>query len=367
MMKRFTKILSVVLAAIMALSTTTVTAFASSYNTVKTAESIGIGTTNTTFKYGYPDGTYKDFVTLNEKYFSFVPKTTGYYEFSATGYENSTYKEGKTPGVIINVKDSYGKSIKSAVTSEYTLETKTACQLTAGQTYYIELYDSLYNLAFYANAECGYAEQTIALTIAPHSHTLKTIEYSSYNYIECLYCDYSDRDYNVASLKSVKLSQKKFTYNGKVQTPVVIAYDSEGNRISNTAYVTSISGNKKSIGKYTVTVSFGSAYNYKTVKLSYYIAPNGTSVSKITAKKKGFTVKWKKQKSNTSGYVVKYSTNSKMKKAKTMYVSGNKKTKKSISGLKKGKKYYVQLATYKSVKGTKVISKYSKTKTVKVK
>lgn len=56
-----------------------------------------------------------------------------------------------------------------------------------------------------------------------------------------------------------------------------------------------------------------------------------------------------------------------MKKAKTMYVSGNKKTKKSISGLKKGKKYYVQLATYKSVKGTKVISKYSKTKTVKVK
>ena len=77
--------------------------------------------------------------------------------------------------------------------------------------------------------------------------------------------------------------------------------------------------------------------------------------------------KWKKQKSNTSGYVVKYSTNSKMKKAKTMYVSGNKKTKKSISGLKKGKKYYVQLATYKSVKGTKVISKYSKTKTVKVK
>ncbi len=366
-MKRFTKILSVVLAAIMALSTTTVTAFASSYNTVKTAESIGIGTTNTTFKYGYPDGTYKDFVTLNEKYFSFVPNKTGYYEFSATGYENSTYKEGKTPGVIINVKDSYGKSIKSAITSEYTLETKTACQLTAGQTYYIELYDSLYNLASYANAECGYAEQTIALTIAPHSHTLKTIEYSSYNYIECLYCDYSDRDYNVASLKSVKLSQKKFTYNGKVQTPVVIAYDSEGNRISNTAYVTSISGNKKSIGKYTVTVSFGSAYNYKTVKLSYYIVPKGTSVSKITAKKKGFTVKWKKQKSNTSGYVVKYSTNSKMKKAKTMYVSGNKKTKKSISGLKKGKKYYVQLATYKSVKGTKVISKYSKTKTVKVK
>ena len=94
-MKRFTKILSVVLAAIMALSTTTVTAFASSYNTVKTAESIGIGTTNTTFKYGYPDGTYKDFVTLNEKYFSFVPNKTGYYEFSQQAMKTQLTKKVK--------------------------------------------------------------------------------------------------------------------------------------------------------------------------------------------------------------------------------------------------------------------------------
>lgn len=367
MIKKITKIFSIVLAVIMAFSATTVTALASSYNTVQTAESIGIGTTNTIFKYGYSDGTYKSYVSLNEKYFSFTPSTTGYYEFSATGYEKATYKEGKTPEVIIFVKDSDGKNIKSATTNEYTLETKAACQLTAGHVYYINLYDALYNLASYANTDYGYAEQTIALTIAPHSHTLKTTEYSSYNYIECLYCDYTDRDYNIASLKSVKLSQKTFTYNGKVQTPVVIAYNSEGDRISNTAYITSISGNKKSIGKYTVTVSFGSAYNYKTVKLSYYIAPKGTSVSKLSTKKNGFTVKWKKQKKNTSGYVVKYSTNSKMKNSKVVYVSGNGKTSKSISGLKKGKKYYVQVATYKTVKGSKIVSKYSKVKNVKAK
>ncbi len=366
-MKRFTKIFSAVLAVIMAFSTTTLTAFASSYNTVQTAEAIGIGTTNTTFKYGYSDGTYKSYISLYEKYFSFVPSTTGYYEFNATGYEKTQYIQGKTPFVSVNINDTNGKTVSSATTNDYTLETKTACQLTAGQVYYIDVYDALYNIAAYANTDYGYAEQTIALTITPHSHTLKTTEYSSYNYIECLYCDYTDVDYNVASLKSVKLSQKTFTYNGKVQTPVVIAYNSKGERISDNAYVTSISGNKKSIGKYTVTVAFGSAYNYKTVKLSYYIAPKGTSISKITTKKKGFTVKWKKQKSNTSGYVVKYSTSSKMKNVKTVYVSGNNKTSKSISGLKKGKKYYVQLATYKSVKGTKVVSKYSKTKTVKTK
>lgn len=365
-MKKATKITTVILAVIMILSSTT-TAFAASYNTAQTAESIGLGTTYTTYKYGYPDGTYKNSVNYTEKYFSFIPSVTGYYEFVATGYESTQYIEGKTPYVEITIRDAQGNYIRSKYTNTYTLETKVATELTAGQVYYINVRDTLFNTVAYKNSTYGYVEQTIALTVAPHSHTFTSIQYSSYTVNNCSYCNYSEKVENVAAIASVKLSQTTFTYNGSVQTPTVIAYNTSGQRISSYAYTTTISGNKKSIGKYTVTVKFGFAYNGKTYKFTYTIAPKGTSISKLSAKKKGFTVKWKKQKSNTSGYVVRYSTSSKMKNAKTVYVSGNGKTSKSISSLKKGKKYYVQVATYKSVKGTKIVSKYSKTKTVKAK
>lgn len=365
-MKKILKIASTFLAVIMILSATSISAFADSFNTAQTAEPIGIGTTSTTFRYGYPNGDYKTSVYLNEKYFSFTPSYTGYFEFSATGYETTQYETGYTPNVSISVKDSAGKSVAYAHTNEYTLITLKAAQLQAGQTYYIDLYDILSNTAAYRASNYGYAEQTINLTIAPHNHTLQTTNYSTFNYHECLYCDYTETDYNVAKIGSVSLGQTKFTYNGKVQTPSIIATDTNGNTISSTAYTYSISGNKKSAGKYTVTITFGSQYNYQTYSLQYIIVPKATSISKLSAKKKGFTVKWKKQASSTSGYAIKYSTKSNMKSAKTVYVSGKSKTSKTISGLKKGKKYYVQVATYTN-NGGRTLSKYSKAKSVKVK
>ena len=365
-MKKVTKITTIIMAVIMILSSTT-TALAASYNTAQTAESVGIGTTYTTFKYGYPDGNYRNALNYTEKFFSFVPSVTGYYEFVATGYENTQYIEGKTPYVEITIRDARGNYVRSTYTNAYTLETKVAEELTAGQVYYINVSDTLFNTVSYKSSSYGYVEQTIALKVAPHSHTFTSIQYSAYTVNSCSYCNYSEKVENVAAIKSVKLSQTTFTYNGSVQTPTVIAYNTSGQRISSYAYTTTISGNKKSIGKYTVTVKFGYAYDGKTYKFTYTIAPKGTSISKLSAKKKGFTVKWKKQKSNTQGYAVRYSTNSKMKNAKTVYVSGNGKTSKSISNLKKGKKYYVQVATYKSVKGGKAVSKYSSAKSVKTK
>lgn len=363
-MKKVLKIVSPILAVIMILSIAS-TAFADSYNTVQTAQSIGIGTTYTTFKYGYPDGTSKSYVAYTQKYFSFVPSTTGYYEFAATGYESTEYAAGKTPSISFTISNSAEKTFKTVYYNSQTLETRSACELTAGQVYYINLTNFLSGTAAYNTKK--YVEQTIGLTVSQHSHTLRAKAYGSYNYIECMYCNYSEKFYNVAEISSVKLSKSKFTYNGKVQAPTVIAYNTNGDIIDPSSYTTSIGGNKKSIGKYSVNVTFSSDYKYQTYSFTYTIVPKGTSVSKLSANKKGFTVKWKKQKSNTSGYVVRYSTSSKMKNAKKVYVSGNGKTSKSISNLKKGKKYYVQVATYKTVKGKKIVSNYSKAKAVKTK
>lgn len=96
------------------------------------------------------------------------------------------------------------------------------------------------------------------------------------------------------------------------------------------------------------------------------------SISKITAGKKKITVKWKK-KSSVDGYQIRYSTSSKMKKARTVTVKKAKTVSKTISKLKKGNRYYVQIRTYKKLSafpyGSKknYYSPWSKAKKVKVK
>lgn len=97
-----------------------------------------------------------------------------------------------------------------------------------------------------------------------------------------------------------------------------------------------------------------------------------TSIKKLTAGKKKITVKWKKQRKNTDGYEIQYSTNKKFKKAvKTVTIKNNKKNVKTIKKLKRGKKYYVRIRTYKNVSSNgqiiRVYSDWSKKKSVKVK
>ena len=89
-----------------------------------------------------------------------------------------------------------------------------------------------------------------------------------------------------------------------------------------------------------------------------------SSVKNISSK--SIKVTWKKQ-SGVTGYQVQYSTSSKMKSAKTVTVKKAATTSVTISKLKKGKKYYVRVRTYKKVNGVKYYSGWSKAKTVTTK
>lgn len=127
----------------------------------------------------------------------------------------------------------------------------------------------------------------------------------------------------------------------------------------------------KNVGKYTVKVTFKENYS-GSKSMTYSINPKGTSVSKVTAAKKGFKVTWKKQATQTTGYEVQYSTASNFKKGnKTVTVSKNKTTSKSVSKLSAKKKYYVRVRTYKTVKvngkNVKLYSGWSKAKSVTTK
>ncbi|MBR6391856.1 MAG: fibronectin type III domain-containing protein [Eubacterium sp.] len=95
--------------------------------------------------------------------------------------------------------------------------------------------------------------------------------------------------------------------------------------------------------------------------------PKATKITKLTAKKKGFVVQWKKGASGVKGYQIQYSLKSSFKNSKTVTVKGVKTTKKAVSKLKAKKKYYVRVRTYKVVNGKKVTSNWSAKKAIKTK
>lgn len=95
--------------------------------------------------------------------------------------------------------------------------------------------------------------------------------------------------------------------------------------------------------------------------------PKSAKIKKVKAAKKAVSVEWKKV-SGVKGYQVEVATDKKFKKnKKTATVKKQKITKVTVKKLKAKKKYYVRIRTYKTVKGKKVYSSWSKVKTVKTK
>ena len=171
--------------------------------------------------------------------------------------------------------------------------------------------------------------------------------------------------------KTITLSKTSYTYNGKAQKPTVTVKDSKGNKIAASNYTVTYASGRKNVGKYSVKITFKG--NYSGSKTLYFtIIPKATTLSSVTAKSKGFTVKWKKQATQTTGYEIQYATDSKFaKNKKTVIVNKNSTTSKTISKLSAKKKYYVRIRTYKTVKvngkSTKIYSSWSKAKTVTTK
>ena len=175
----------------------------------------------------------------------------------------------------------------------------------------------------------------------------------------------------IPKASSIKLKATSLTYNGKVRTPKVIVKDRTGKTlVKNTDYTVSYAKGRKYVGKYAVKITFKGKYS-GTKMLYFTIKPKATSISSLTAGSKKFTVKWKKQATQTTGYQVQYSASSKFSKAKTVTVGKNTTVSKKISKLSGKKKYYVRVRTYKTVKingkSIRIYSGWSKAKTVTTK
>lgn len=176
------------------------------------------------------------------------------------------------------------------------------------------------------------------------------------------------------SVERATVTVSPAVYTGKTLKPKVTVKLNGKTLRQGTDY--KVDGSAKYIGMNEITVC--GIGNYSGEKEAvFHIKPNKLSLSKVTAAKKSFTVKWKSkpadQQWEVDGYQVRYSTKSSMKNAKMKTIKDCDKTSLKVTGLKKGKKYYVQVRAYYSDydyekgKPVKIYADWSKTKSVKVK
>lgn len=204
------------------------------------------------------------------------------------------------------------------------------------------------------------------------AHTEKTVTTETGTSVtSCAVCGKELSTATIPMVSEIALSQISYTYNGKVKTPAVIVKDSNGTVLQEgTDYEVTYTGNRKSIGQYTVCVTLKGKYT-GTKELTFEIVPKGTKLTAKSGQKKAFTVKWKKQKKQISGYQIQYGTKKNFSKAKTVTVKSKNTTKKKITGCAAKKTYYVHIRTYKNVKVNgktkKIASSWSKTVKVKTK
>lgn len=124
----------------------------------------------------------------------------------------------------------------------------------------------------------------------------------------------------------------------------------------------------KGNGKVKITVTAAETEKYNKTSRSFYLTvnPSKAKISSVKSTKNGtLKVTWAKV-SDVTGYQIRYSRYSDMSKAKTVTVKSSKTVSKTISGLSKGKKYYVQVQAYKKSGGKTFKGSWSSKKSATV-
>ena len=159
--------------------------------------------------------------------------------------------------------------------------------------------------------------------------------------------------------KSVVSNKLKVTYNGKKQYPGVTVKDIKGKVISSKYYTVSYEKNKY-VGFGKITVKFKGLYS-GTKTAAFMIAPKGTALKAVKgASSTAINVYWNKQTSQTDGYQIQYSTDSKFSKNNKSFAVKNTTVAKKQTGLKSSTKYYFRIRTYKKVNQVPIYSGWSK-------
>ncbi len=186
---------------------------------------------------------------------------------------------------------------------------------------------------------------------------------------ECTRCGYLDIEvipkirYDISSAK-ITLSHTKYTYTGKAKKPAITVIFSGKKLKANTDYTVKYSNNIAA-GQAKVTITGKGGYKGTVVKY-FKILPAKQKIKAVTPLANSFAVTWTKD-SGVTGYQVMYGTKSDFFDGKSAYVTKNTSGKKTVTGLKAKKTYYVKVRSYKKVGNSKYYGSWSDTRKVKTK
>jgi len=192
---------------------------------------------------------------------------------------------------------------------------------------------------------------------------------------------FTDKDYyyfNTTKKGKIKLYLKPSndtTLSYSVKGWNVSIYNSEEERVAIIENVTALKTKEivLSKGTYYIKVEANDKSEYEaptdytySLKVKFVKTPTATKITKITTKNKSATIKWSK-KDSASGYIIYRATSKNGKYKKVATIKGKSKTSYKNKGLKKGKKYYYKVKTYRSYSGVTAYASISKYKSIKVK
>ena len=170
----------------------------------------------------------------------------------------------------------------------------------------------------------------------------------------------------VSALSNIGINpntDSRFKKNGKSVVDAMLTFYDE--KTGGFRHVNTASG-----GYEPVVNQMATEQGYYALAQYFQAVPDKASVKSVTSPKKGaLKVTWPAQ-TKADGYQIRIATNSGFTKSvKNVYVTaGTAKTKvKTITGLTKGKKYYVKVRAYQTICGKRVYGLYSTVKTVTVK
>ncbi len=154
-----------------------------------------------------------------------------------------------------------------------------------------------------------------------------------------------------------KYGDKAFSLQAKAVKGAKITYKTSDKKVAVVDKKGKVTIKGTGIGTITVKAT-ASGYNAKTLKVTVKVSPSKASAPSLkTLRGRKLKVSWKKDRRAT-GYQVQYCTSRAFKKGvKTITISKNKTLTKTIPKLARGKRYYVRVRAYKSVKVNKKTQK----------
>ena len=183
----------------------------------------------------------------------------------------------------------------------------------------------------------------------------------------CMTCGKLAAKSTIYRPSTYQLSQTKFVYNALSKKPALTVKDSAGKRLEEgTDYQLTRPSKAKDVGSYSLRVTFTGNYS-GSKKINYVIVPKAVYITSLKAEGNNVRVRWKKQKSQTDGYQIRYSTSPSFSHYKTITVRSNFINAKTISALKHNTNYYWSVRTFKTVNHVNYFSSWSKVEKVKTK